>query len=165
MGKQQTNLNKIYIWLVRNKFLRTKQELAHRVGIAHTTLSRILNGQVTPSEETLVKLNEAFDNRFNIEFLLGISDDMFPPQKEGAKSEDSAPSQTGTIIELYAQLIKEVEGIRRDLAEERTRSQELNRQLEGNLSRLDHLLSQTDYNPQSDSLPHVAENPADLSTT
>ena len=160
MGKQQTNLNKIYIWLVRNKFLRTKGELAQRVGIAHTTLSRILNGQVAPSEETLVKLNEAFDNRFNIEYLMGISDDMFPPQKEDAKSEDSAPSsQTATIIELYAQLIKEVEGIRRDLIEERSHAQELNRQLEGNLSRLDHLLSQTDYQPQSDSLPHAAENP------
>ena len=165
MGKQQTNLNKIYIWLVRNKFLRTKQELAHRVGIAHTTLSRILNGQVTPSEETLVKLNEAFDNRFNIEFLMGLSDDMFPPKKEDAKSEDSAPSQQASIIELYAQLIKEVEGIRRDLIEERSHAQELNRQLESNLSRLDHLLSQTDYKPQSDSLPRAAENPADLPTT
>ncbi len=160
MGKQQTNLNKIYIFLVRNKFLRTKGELAHRAGIATTTLSRILNGQVAPSEETLVKLNEAFGNRFNIEYLMGLSDDMFPPQKEDAKPEDSAPSsQTATIIELYAQLIKEVEGIRRDLIEERQRAQELNRQLEGNLSRLDHLLSRTDYQPQSDSLPHAAENP------
>lgn len=157
MGKQQTNLNKIYIYLVRNKLLRTKQELAHRAGIATTTLSRILNGQVAPSEETLVKLNEAFENRFNIEFLMGLSDDMFPPQKEDAKPEDSAPSQQAFIIELYAQLIKEVEGIRRDLIEERQHAQELNRQLEGNLSRLDHLLAATDYKPQSDALPRAAE--------
>lgn len=158
MEKQQVNLNKIYIYLVRNKILRTKNELAQRAGIAYTTLSRVLNGQVAPSEETLVKLNEAFDNRFNIEYLMGLSDDMFPPQKEDVKPEGSTPSQTGTIIELYAQLIKEVEGIRRDLIEERQRAQELNRQLEGNLARLDHLLSRTDYQPQSDSLPHAAEN-------
>lgn len=159
MSKQQENLNKIYIYLVQNKFLRKKNEMAQRAGITPSSLSRILSGQVAPSEETLVKLNESFDNRFNIEYLMGISDDMFPPQKEDAKPEDSTPSQTGTIIELYAQLIKEVEGIRRDLIDERQRAQELNRQLEGNLSRLDHLLSQTYYKPQSDSLPHAAENP------
>lgn len=160
MSKQQENLNKIYIYLVQNRLLRKKNELAQRAGITPSSLSRILNGQVAPSEETLVTLNKAFDNRFNIEYLLGISDDMFPPQKEDVKPEDSAPSsQTATIIELYAQLIKEVEGIRRDLIEERTRSQELNRQLESNLARLGHLLAATDYKPQSDSLPHAAENP------
>lgn len=159
MSKQQENLNKIYIYLVQNKFLRKKNEMAQRAGITPSSLSRILSGQVAPSEETLITLNEAFDNRFNFEYLLGLSDDMFPPKKEDAKPEDSTPSQQASIIELYAQLIKEVEGIRRDLIEERSRAKELNRQLEGNLSRLDHLLSQTDYQPQSDSLPHAAENP------
>lgn len=159
MSKQQENLNKIYIYLVQNKFLRKKNEMAQRAGITPSSLSRILRGQVAPSEETLITLNEAFDNRFNFEYLLGLSDDMFPPKKEDAKSEDSTPSQQASIIELYAQLIKEVEGIRRDLIEERSHAQELNRQLENNLSRLDHLLSQTDYQPQSDSLPHAAENP------
>lgn len=159
MSKQQENLNKIYIYLVQNKFLRKKNEMAQRAGITPSSLSRILSGQVAPSEETLVTLNEAFDNCFNFEYLLGLSDDMFPPKKEDAKSEDSAPSQQASIIELYAQLIKEVEGIRRDLIEERSRAQELNRQLEGNLARLDHLLASTDYKPQTDSLPHAAENP------
>lgn len=162
MSKQQENLNKIYIWLVKNRYVRKKSELAKRIGMTPSNLSRLLNDGQRASEDTVVKFNEAFGNIFNIEYLLGISDDMFPPQTQ-EKPESTVPeapsSDYTTIIDLYATLIKEVEGIRRDLKDELAQVRLLRQQLAEQTSHLSHLIGKN-YHP----LPDVSSTAAEPQT-
>lgn len=58
----------------------TQQQLADRLGIAATTITRLENGGRTPSWETVIRIAEA----------LKVSTDSFLPTK---KSKKSAPSE------------------------------------------------------------------------
>lgn len=128
-----------------------------------SNLSRLLNDGQRASEDTVVRLNEAFGNIFNIEYLLGISDDMFPPQPQKqsdpeATVPDVSPSEHATIIELYANLIKEVEGIRRDLKDELIQVRLLRQQLAEQTNQLSHLVGRN-YQPVLDASATAAEPP------
>ena len=58
-------------WLHFNKNVRDQAHLAEIIGIDATSMSRIMNGRNEPSEKTLRKLNEAFGNIFNMDYLRG----------------------------------------------------------------------------------------------
>ena len=76
-------------WLHFNKNVRDQAHLAEIIGIDATSMSRIITGKNDPSEKTLRKLNEAFGNIFNMDYLRGkvpypmlVSDLSENPQKK-----------------------------------------------------------------------------------
>lgn len=63
-------------WLCQNRNVKDQSDLARITGIGANTISLILNGKSKVSGATIRRLNEAFDNVFNIEWLMG---DEFKP--------------------------------------------------------------------------------------
>jgi transcriptional regulator with XRE-family HTH domain len=127
-------------WLHTNKKVRDQAHLAEIIGIDVTSMSRIMNGKSNPSEKTLRKLNEAFGNIFNMNYLRGkdpyhmlaidLAEDI-----QSKKEPDRCSSPTkglapvgfpdGTqnqsekdIIDLATSLIVELEHLRRQTQQE-----------------------------------------------
>ena len=98
-----------YVWLRRNKGLRSQKELADRIGVDQNTISRAMTGKVVASDDVLEKINQSYGSPFNFTWMRGESNQQFVSKEERSEKQIS-------IIELYARLIKEVEGIKRDLS-------------------------------------------------
>lgn len=60
-------------WLIQKKKVDDQKDLSVKTGISQNTVSRIMTGKVEPSDDTLRKLNAAFDNIFNMQYLRGES--------------------------------------------------------------------------------------------
>ena len=60
-------------WLIQEGKVEDQKDLAVKTGISQNTVSRIMTGKVEPSDETLRKLNAAFENIFNMQYLRGES--------------------------------------------------------------------------------------------
>lgn len=118
-------------WLIKNKYVEDQKDLARKTGITPTTISRIMTGKVEPKDETLRKLNEAFDNIFNMQYLRGRSTTMLakyaiyyeqnPEENPMIASEPDThpyqpiPSWASNLIEILSQQIKENEALHREL--------------------------------------------------
>lgn len=60
-------------YLFKEKMVGNQKELAQKIGITETSLSRIKKGQRVVSDETLRKMNEAFNFIFNMQYFRGRS--------------------------------------------------------------------------------------------
>ena len=60
-------------WLIQEKKVDDQKDLSVKTGISQNTVSRIMTGKVEPSDDTLRKLNAAFGNIFNMQYLRGES--------------------------------------------------------------------------------------------
>lgn len=91
---------KMFDYLVANKLIPNQTELARAAGLNEVSVSRILNGQVKKTkQETLWKVNVAFGNVFNPDWMRGDSDvmlaaDLAPVSAEaaGTAPEATAPA-------------------------------------------------------------------------
>lgn len=109
-------------WLYTQGKIADQAELARKTGITETTISRILNNKVRkPSDETLRRLNEAFDNVFNYRWLRGESDEMFANKATIEKIKDINPKDLMAGVENLLQIattqIKDNKELRRELRE------------------------------------------------
>lgn len=117
-------------WIYANTDVKDQKTLAALTKITETTISRILNDRVNkPSEDTILKLNNAFGGIFNLSYFRGEStyllmQDVIDARMQKAVS-PSIDEPTANIIELYASLIKDIEGIRQQLKEELAEVQQL----------------------------------------
>ena len=110
-------------WLIRENYVIDQQDLAHKTGITATTVSRIMKGKVEPKDDTLRKLNAAFGNMFNMQYLRGLSTTMLAADLEQASSlheDDKTPYTTlpkwaDNLIDIMSKQIKENEAINREL--------------------------------------------------
>ena len=122
-------------WLIKNKYVEDQKDLARKTGITPTTISRIMTGKVEPKDETLRKLNEAFGNIFNMQYLRGRSTTMLAkdaiyyeqhPEEDQMNQSSIAsepannnynalPSWASNIIDILSQQIKENEALNREL--------------------------------------------------
>lgn len=110
-------------WLVREKIVKDQQDLSMKTGISKNTISRIMTGKVEPKDETLRKLNAAFGNMFNMQYLRGQSKTMLVADQEEATSlheDDKTPYTTlpkwaDTLIEIMSKQIKENEALNQEL--------------------------------------------------
>lgn len=110
-------------WLIREHYVIDQRDLSHKTGITATTISRIMTGKVEPKDETLRKLNAAFGNMFNMQYLRGQSNTMLVADQEEATSlheDDKTPYTTlpkwaDTLIEIMSKQIKENEVLNREL--------------------------------------------------
>lgn len=109
--------------LIREHYVIDQRDLSHKTGITATTISRIMTGKVEPKDETLRKLNAAFGNMFNMQYLRGQSNTMLVADQEEATSlheDDKTPYTTlpkwaDTLIEIMSKQIKENEALNREL--------------------------------------------------
>ena len=110
-------------WLIREHYVIDQRDLSHKTGITATTISRIMTGKVEPKDETLRKLNAAFGNMFNMQYLRGQSNTMLVADQEEATSlheDDKTPYTTlpkwaDTLIEIMSKQIKENEALNQEL--------------------------------------------------
>ena len=110
-------------WLHFNKNVRDQAHLAEIIGIDATSMSRIITGKNDPSEKTLRKLNEAFGNIFNMDYLRGkvpypmLAADITPTNFTadiGTSSTSIATKKSEKdIISLASDLIVQLEALRR----------------------------------------------------
>lgn len=102
-------------WLYTQGKIADQAELARKTGITETTISRILNNKVRkPSDETLRRLNEAFDNVFNHRWLRGESDQMFVSAEKEQKP-NTLEDGINNLLQVAAQQIKDNEELHREL--------------------------------------------------
>lgn len=138
-------------YLFKEKMIVNQKELAKKIGISEGSLSRLKNGTKGVSDETLRKLNETFGNIFNMQYFRGESDVMLVADigKEQPPTNIEVDGTT-SLLEIAAQLIKDVEGIRRELQAEREQTRQLNEQLLQTLQRLHTIAPTTTFNIASE---------------
>ena len=110
-------------WLIREHYVIDQRDLADKTGITATTISRIMTGKVEPKDETLRKLNAAFGNMFNMQYLRGLSTTMLVADQGQATSlheDDKTPYTTlpkwaDNLIGIMSKQIKENEALNREL--------------------------------------------------
>lgn len=84
---------KMFDYLVSNKLIPNQTELARAAGLNEVSVSRILNGQVkSTKQESLWKVNTAFDNIFNPEWMRGESDVMLLADLTPVSTEQPSPA-------------------------------------------------------------------------
>jgi transcriptional regulator with XRE-family HTH domain len=77
MKEKNSIFRQIFDWLYQHGMAIDQADIAAKTGISATTISRIMNHGVSrPDEKTIRKLNAAFGNIFNPDFLRGHSDKM-----------------------------------------------------------------------------------------
>lgn len=109
-------------WLVREKMVKDQQDLSMKTGISKNTVSRIMTGKVEPKDDTLRKLNSAFGNMFNMQYLRGLSTTMLVADEETSTLHEEPPTTyqpiprwADNLIDILSQQIKENEALHREL--------------------------------------------------
>ncbi len=109
-------------WIYANTEVKDQKTLAALTKISETTISRILNDRVKkPSEDSILRLNDAFGGIFNLSYFRGESPYLLMKNAEETKQKAVSPSTdepTANIIELYASLIQDIEKIRQQVKQE-----------------------------------------------
>lgn len=91
-------------WLVKNEYVKDQKELAEKIKISQNTISRIMTGKVEPKDETLRKLNAAFNYIFNMQYLRGedcthmLIEDLVNERENKMLGK---PSQPKDVLEAY----------------------------------------------------------------
>ena len=138
-------------YLYQEKLIKTQKDLAKKIGISENSMSRLRKGHRGVSDETFRKLNDTFGNIFNMQYFRGESDVMLVADigKEQPPTNIEVDGTT-SLLEIAAQLIKDVEGIRRELQAEREQTRQLNEQLIQTLQRLHTIAPTTTFNIASE---------------
>lgn len=146
-------------WLHFNKNVRDQAHLAEIIGIDATSMSRIMNGKNDPSEKTLRKLNEAFGNIFNMDYLRGkvpypmlvadIKPTNFTADLGTSSISIATKKSEKDIISLASDLIVQLESLRRQTNVELVLLRQARQSLESATVQLQKLLqsSRHDYFP------------------
>jgi len=142
-------------WLHKNKNVRDQAHLAAIMGISTNSMSRIMTGKNDPSEKTLRKLNEAFGNIFNMNYLRGkdpyhmlasgLAEDLHPTTYRadlGSASTSIAQRQDEKdLIDLASHLIVELEALRRQTTAELAHLEQARQSFESATAELRKILS------------------------
>ncbi len=111
-------------YLFKEKIVKSQKELCKKIGITAPTLSRIKGGDTEVSDDTIRKLNEAFDYRFNMAYFRGESTFFLLEDVVNEKLNADAPKsidQSSLVNAALAgrdghikQLKEQIEGLRAD---------------------------------------------------
>lgn len=110
-------------WIYANTDVKDQKTLAALTKITETTISRILNDRVNkPSEDTILKLNNAFGGIFNLSYFRGESTYLLMQDAIDARTQKavspSTDEPTANILELYAKMIRALDDLRQQLKDE-----------------------------------------------
>jgi len=106
-----------------------QRELSQKTGISQTSISRIFNNHVRqPSEDSLRKLNAAFENMFNMQWLRGevsapmlasVEEEQKFPAVLGEEEEEQKlepmPAWASNFIDIIGKQVAEIECLRFEL--------------------------------------------------
>lgn len=90
-------VTKVVDWLIFEKIVKSRKDLALKMGYTESSMSQILNQKV-PLSEKFIKNLSILDNRINIDWLLGNEGDML---KEGKGYMEIGESGTSPILNEY----------------------------------------------------------------
>lgn len=110
---------KMFDYLVSNRLIPNQTALARAAGLNEVSVSRILNGQVkSTKQESLWKVNTAFGNIFNPEWMRGESDVMLMADLTPVSTEQPSPTpQTiDPITALLAAKDETIASLKRELS-------------------------------------------------
>ena len=103
-------------YLFRQRKVTSQQALAEKIGITASAFSRIKSGMNKVSDETLIKMNNAFGGIFNMAYFRGESDILLVSDASAAPiPQQPAPTDvdmTRRLLDMNAQIIAD---LRRDL--------------------------------------------------
>lgn len=105
-------------WLYQNGKAIDQKDIAMKTGVSKTTISRIMNhGVGHPDEKTVRKINAAFGNVFNPDFLLGKSDKMFAEDNNQDDQQESLslPGYSSMVNSIIAAKDDAIESLKREL--------------------------------------------------
>ena len=85
-------------YLFKAKLVRNQKDLCSKVGLSEPTYSRIKNGVRIVSDDTIRKLNDAFDGIFNMAYFRGDSDVLLSNQPEPAQESDVNYIDHGSLL-------------------------------------------------------------------
>lgn len=142
-------------YLITEKKVENQKDLAAKTKIQESTLSNIRNKIKKVSPRTINKICSAFPGLINPMFMLGtqpymlmedviyyqlhpeedVFSDKYVPIGQREKAKPQEANTTG-VIELYSQLIKELENMRRQLSSELEAVKELREQLSQDVKHL-----------------------------
>ena len=108
-------------YLYSKNAISSDKELAGKIGITPASLSRLFNGKKNVSDDTIRKMNDAFDGIFNMAYFRGESEHMIVEDIADAKQKavsTSTDEPTANILELYAQMIRGLDDLRQQLKQE-----------------------------------------------
>ncbi len=110
---------KMFDYLVSNKLIPNQTALARAAGLNEVSVSRILNGQVkSTKQESLWKVNTAFGNVFNPEWMRGNSDVMLMADLTPVSTEQPypIPQTTDPTTILIAAKDETIAALKRELS-------------------------------------------------
>ena len=156
-------------WLHKNKNVRDQAHLAAIMGISTNSMSRIMTGKNAPSEKTLRKLNEAFGNIFNMNYLRGkdpyhmlvsdLAEDLYPAayRADLGSASTSIAQREGEkdLIDLASHLIVELEALRRQTTAELAHLEQARQSFESATAELRKILATFSRQPR-DYFPTIA---------
>lgn len=109
MNKKNEKFKIALDYLCENYGIDGQKGLSEATGITETTISRILNDKVKkPSDETLRKLNSAFNGIFNLEFFRGIDENMLVVESSNNAPTTSHPTPISDTHSIIADLQDEL---------------------------------------------------------
>ena len=175
MNERTKRVNLAYRWLIWLGEVDDKLSFAQRLGKERANITNILNGKSDASDRFCGLILTSFPGIFNRDWLLdGIGDmlatlDGIPTcplhVPSGRDTETDTPEQRQSIIDLYANLIKESEAfrgeIRNELVEVKKLRDELQQERENFREatyRLTQALKRINDKPSDDTISIAAED-------
>ena len=155
-------------YLKRNTDIKTQKELARRMGVTESTITRILRDYVDVTEDIITKLQTASGCIFNLQWLRGedaehmLAIDLIdepkhtpPPSIEPSSVLNAALSAQMESIAILKQRVEELkEQHQRELAEKDARIADLQQLADERLHRISELRRLLDAADISESLGH-----------
>lgn len=132
-------MKEAYKYLRDNFGVHTQDDVANRMNYSRSVVNQAFNGKPESLTEKFVEsMNRAFNGVFNEKYLLTGEGTLLAPEEEDIirNVRRGAEPAVGAIIELYAQLIKEVEAYRAELKEDIATTRQLNQELRTTLREL-----------------------------
>ena len=85
-------------YLFQEKLITSQKDLCVKIGLTEPTYSRIKTGKRIVSDETVRKLNDAFDSIFNMAYFRGDSETLLANGQEPAQELPAPSIDNGSIL-------------------------------------------------------------------
>lgn len=113
MRKRNNIVAEAFTWIKKNvEGVRYQKDLAARMGVSEDTITRIMRNQTEVTDDFLYKLNNAFNNVFNYQWLRGEDDNAMLKADIGKKNPHESAQANDDMLEIYAQRIRLVDDMR-----------------------------------------------------
>ena len=127
MKERTKRINQAFRWLIWLEKIKGKDDFATVLGLQRSNVTNILNGKGDASDRFCGLILTSFPGIFNRDWLLDGIDDMLATTEgiptcsmsaTNQSAETDTHEQRQSIIDLYADLIKESESFRREIKDE-----------------------------------------------